>query len=500
MKSLVNGSFSRAILIALLMVSIVPILIISVTFVNQSTASLTQQMENNLALLVQAKATEIDLRLSQVVHATEIAAGQASAALQKDVSGNDLTQGLVRYAPDQRGIYGLDAFYNQVGGEQTLGVDLSNVYWPNPTVDNIVGQEIVQTEPLDATFRAIKAVNPDTQWVYLTTKEGMMRLYPWASNDHYPDNWDPREIIFYTVAEPANNPDMTTRWTPPYVDFAGAGWMVTVSTPILGPDQRFMGVMSHDITIQSLKDIALNINVLNGVGYGFLVDREGQVIAHPDYQDDQAGEGDQEPVNLMEVGSPEYQALIQHMSSAETGLGYYESEDAGDQILVYAPIPSIDWSLGIVVPRTEVVAPATAMRTRAFIITFGLVIAAAVLAVFLTGRIHRPLAQLLAGVDQLSAERRPDDIVVDSFREFRDLAHAFNNMTSKVWTRETTLKKTVAQLRIEIDTQRSQKELSALTETDYFQFLERNAERIRQDVRGGLNSTGPQPLPDGNGP
>lgn len=38
----------------------------------------------------------------------------------------------------------------------------------------------------------------------------MMRLYPWASNDHYPDSWDPREIIFYSVAAPENNPTFQT--------------------------------------------------------------------------------------------------------------------------------------------------------------------------------------------------------------------------------------------------------------------------------------------------
>jgi methyl-accepting chemotaxis protein len=356
-----------------------------------------------------------------------------------------------------------------------------------------VGREIVQTESLDATFHAIKAVSPDTQWVYLTTDTGMMRLYPWASNDHYPDDWDPRQIIFYTVAEPANNPELDTQWTPPYVDFAGAGWMVTVSTPILNQEQQFMGVMSHDITIQSLKEVALNINVLNGVGYGFLIDQEGNVIAHPDYLDTQASAGSQENVNLLQVGTPEYQAVIRRMAAGQTGLGFYTSEEEGEQIIVFAPIPSIDWRLGIIVPRTEVVAPAVAMRARASIITVGLVIAAAVIAVFLTERIHRPLAKLLAGVDQLSAERRPDNITVDSFREFRELANAFNDMTAKVWARETKLKKTVAELRIEIDTQRSQKELHALTETEYFQFLESNADRIRQDVRSSINNDGKQP-------
>jgi HAMP domain-containing protein len=444
-------------------------------------------MENNLQLLAQAKAEEIDLRLREVIHVTEIAASQTAFALQQELDSDEVQARLSRYQPDPRNILGLDIFYNNAGGESALGNNLSNVYWNNATpVSDVVARQIAQTEGLDTSFGAIKAVSPDTQWIYLTTAEGMMRLYPWASNDHYPDGWDPREIIFYTVAEPENNPSLETTWTPPYVDFAGAGWMVTVSTPILGSNGNFMGVMSHDITIQSLKDVALTINVLDGVGYGFLIDGEGNVIAHPDYQEIDAGEGTQETANLLRTGTTDFQVLVRNMVAGENGLGYYEDEGAEANILVYAPISSIDWSLGIVVPRTEVIAPAMAMQGRAGLITVVLLLAAAAIAILLAQRINRPVTRLMQGVHQLSAERRPDNIEVNSFRELKELAHAFNEMTAKVWERERSLKKTVAELRIEIDVQRSQKEIHALTETEYFQYLERNADRIRQDVRGLL--------------
>jgi hypothetical protein len=38
--------------------------------------------------------------------------------------------------------------------------------------------------------------------------------------------------------------------------------------------------MSHDITIDSLQEIALSINVLDGSGYGFLIQNDGNV-SHP---------------------------------------------------------------------------------------------------------------------------------------------------------------------------------------------------------------------------
>lgn len=489
MKMWTSRSFARMILVAFLLVSTIPILILSVLFVTQSTDALTKQMENNLQLIAEAKAAEIDLRLKEVINMTEVAAHQAVELLETDFDPDMVSAGIDKYKPDSRNILGLDVFYELQGGADTLGDTLSNVYWNNEVPPSaLVQEQIIRTEPLDSVFEPIKQTSPDTQWIYMTTTEGMMRLYPWASNDHYPDQWDPREIIFYTVADQDNNPALTTQWTPPYVDYAGAGWMVTVSTPMIDGNDEFLGVMSHDITINQLKDIALQITVLEGAGYGFLIDKEGDVIAHPDYQDSEATEGTQTEANLLTTGTSEFRNHIGKMIAGESDLGRFADESGDEQILVYAPIPSIGWSLGVVVPQTEVVEPATAMRSRAFAIAIVLGIAAAGLSYLLSIRLNRPISWLLGGVQQISDDKRPKEFSVPrfQFQEFQDLASAFNIMSSKVWERENSLKNTVAKLRIQIDKKRSQREFTALSETDYFKEIERNAESIRRKVRTGI--------------
>lgn len=486
MNKLLNwlrGSIYRAILLAFILVSVIPIVLISFLFTRQSMEALTHQMEENLQLLAQSKAAEINLRLDDVMHSTVVASHLAAEALQTPPNADSLGQRLSRYQPDARQIIGLDNYYLEQGGEAVLGVNLSNVYWPHELdVDTAVARQIVQTESLDTAFAAVKSISPDTQWIYMTTPDGMMRLFPWASNDHYPDNWDPREIIFYTVADPENNPQLTPQWTPPYVDYAGAGWMVTASVPMLAENGEFLGIMSHDITIDSLKQIALEISVLDGVGSGFLIDNEGKVIAHPAYQDESASKGTQEDVNLLQVGSDGYVALIQQMVDGRQGLGYY-TDEAGESLLVYAPVPNTGWSLGVSIPRENVIAPAMEMRNRAIVVTAVMVATAVLLAIFLTRLIHQPLLQLLQGVQQVAAARKADEIQVNSFAEFNHLAHAFNEMASHVWERESQLKAKVAEMRIEIDTQRKQQRVDSIVETDFFKRLEANANRLRADVR-----------------
>ncbi|HRX00472.1 MAG TPA: cache domain-containing protein, partial [Cyclobacteriaceae bacterium] len=445
--------------------------------------ALTAQMEQNLQQLALSKAEEINLKLTEVMDNTKIASHLAADALNQQTEQSSFNDSISKYQPDQRNIVGLDVFYNEQNGVETIGENLSNVYWPY-TLDpsDSIASKIIATEGLDPVFAGIKQVNSDTQWVYLTTVEGMMRLYPWASNDHYPDAWDPREIIFYTVAEPSNNPDLLPQWTPPYVDYAGAGWMVTASVPILEDNNTFLGVMSHDVTIDSLKQIALGINVLDGGGYGFLIDRDGKVIAHPDFQDADASKGTQDETSLLSWGSQDFRLLVQQMVNGQKGLGYYTSGN-GESLLVFAPIPETGWSLGISIPQEQVIAPAMETRDRALIVSGILLVAAVILAVFLARLIHRPILQLLEGVQQVTLDRKADEIQVKSFNEFTQLAGAFNDMASRVWERESRLKAKVAELRIEIDTNSKQERLESIMETDFFKRLEQNVNQLRADIK-----------------
>lgn len=484
-KNWFEGSIRRVILIAFILLSVVPIVIITFLFTRQSTEALTMQMEENLQLLAQAKSEEINLRLDEVMHNTIIAASLAEEALQIEPEQTAVEAELARYERDGRSILGLDNYYNSQGGEAVLGTNLSNVYWTKPLDTNSkVARDIIITEELDSVFTGIKAVSPDTQWVYLTTPEGMMRLFPWASNDHYPDAWDPREIVFYTIVEPNSNPSLQPRWTLPYVDFAGAGWMVTASVPMVSEQGEFLGVMSHDVTIGSLKEIALSINVLDNVGFGFLIDGQGNVIAHPAFpQQDDATKGTQEEANLLVWGTDSHQNLVKQMVNGETGLGYYEAA-AGDSLMVFSAIPETDWSLGISIPRKAVIAPAVEMRNRAIAIMSGLIVVAIALAFLLTQLIHDPIVQLIAGVTQVTKDQKADEIRLESFMEFRQLAYAFNKMAAQVWERETKLKRKVAAMRIEIDTKIQKDRVNAIVETDFFKRLESSVNELKADLKG----------------
>lgn len=90
-------------------------------------------------------------------------------------------------------------------------------------------------------------------WVYLTTKDGAFLIYPYMPLDEAVHAYPPTKQIFYTAADFKNR---ASGWTPPYLDLAGAGMMVTVAYPIYRQEE-LLGVISRDITLTRLANQVL---------------------------------------------------------------------------------------------------------------------------------------------------------------------------------------------------------------------------------------------------
>ena len=111
-------------------------------------------------------------------------------------------------------------------------------------------------------------------WVYLTTADGLMLIYPYVPLSEAVHNDPPTEQSYYTAA------DLERRmvgWTDPYLDLVGAGMMVTASSPIFAAD-RLLGVASRDITLQELSRSILKRLAGSGGATALLVDARGMAI------------------------------------------------------------------------------------------------------------------------------------------------------------------------------------------------------------------------------
>jgi diguanylate cyclase (GGDEF)-like protein len=113
---------------------------------------------------------------------------------------------------------------------------------------------------------------PDVAWIYYTSNNNFINLYPWVSSKVYTFIKESKSTKFFTVAIPKNNPLRESIWSPVYLDQAGKGLMVSLSSPIYNKD-NFMGVVSIDITNNQLSEI------LTSEYESYIIDTEDMVIA-----------------------------------------------------------------------------------------------------------------------------------------------------------------------------------------------------------------------------
>lgn len=118
----------------------------------------------------------------------------------------------------------------------------------------------------------------DFSWVYITTPDELMLIYPYVPISEAIHNDPPLQQIYYTVAD---TDARKVSWTPPYFDRVGAGMMVTASSPVFRGDE-FLGVASRDITLKELSRSVLDELAQSAGATALLVDGRGLAIGASD--------------------------------------------------------------------------------------------------------------------------------------------------------------------------------------------------------------------------
>ena len=119
-------------------------------------------------------------------------------------------------------------------------------------LSNAVLRQMDLFERLAPTFRTVYESFPFS-WVYMTTVDNAMMIYPYLPMDQAVNNGTPTETPYYRAADFESR---AVGWTPPYLDLVGAGMMITASYPVYD-GESLLGVMSHDITLKELASSVL---------------------------------------------------------------------------------------------------------------------------------------------------------------------------------------------------------------------------------------------------
>ncbi len=130
---------------------------------------------------------------------------------------------------------------------------------------------------LNSDFKSTLNSVPNAAWVYYTSKNKFINIYPWVHSTEFKFTDKLFNKEFYTLGVPEANPGRSIFWTSVYLDEAGKGVMVTAAKPVYNGDE-FLGTVAIDFTLEELGNY---VKVFRPeLGELSIINSAGQLLAH----------------------------------------------------------------------------------------------------------------------------------------------------------------------------------------------------------------------------
>ncbi len=320
---------------------------------------------------------------------------------------------------------------------------LSYLYRLAPGVEQAeVQDEFQRLLCMGRVFKPYLFNNENLDSFFLGTETGINILWP-DTQGETDGTYDPRARPWYIEAVQRNG----IGWTDIFRGASTSNLMVACSGPARDDAGELRGVVGVTVTLDEMLEVISN--QVKDIGYAFLLDEQGEVIAFPalkqaekimDYQQD----------NLLETDNPALREIVGSMVKGEDGFSKIRLE-SGEKFMGYAPISETGWSLAVVISAEKALKVAadteknimeytekTKERLKEIMLEmqtivalmFGLILLLAVfIAVKMSNKISKPILDLKQGVQKVGQGDLDYSLDIRTGDEIEALAEAFNRMT-----------------------------------------------------------------------
>ncbi|MDR2922827.1 MAG: SpoIIE family protein phosphatase [Treponema sp.] len=266
-------------------------------------------------------------------------------------------------------------------------------------------------------------------------------------------DFDPRLYSWYRGAMEKGG----LYWTEVYLDPRDRGPAVSCSMPYYDSstgEKIFKGVARSTVILSDFSRIIDFAGARGQIDHMFLLDQSGLKLLSSDGIEAAAGaDGSIEGENFLESADNRMRSLGMSMTLGAVGITEL-TFDGIPSFVAYAPIQTLGWSLGVVVPIREISAPAllieeriqnltgeaiTGMNRRIFRFAgiIAVMVAAGLLAITVysvrfTSSITGPILALNEGVREVSGGNLDREVSIRTGDELEQLAASFNAMTSRL--------------------------------------------------------------------
>ena len=202
-----------------------------------------------------------------------------------------------------------------------------------------------------------------------------------------------------------------------------------IGIAIKGSNNKPIGAVFCSIALRTLSDVAEKIRIGNS-GYGFIIDGDGQVIAHPIHKIRMK----MNLLNSSRIGYKGLEELGKKMILGKAGYGDIFLPDDTHELLIYSPIPNTpNWTFGVAIPEAEALALLNEMLVNISISSIIAIIIIFLLIYYISKQIiSRPLKKIQQSTEDISAGILYADIPLRTNDEIGHISEALRNMTKKI--------------------------------------------------------------------
>jgi len=282
---------------------------------------------------------------------------------------------------------------------------------------------------------------------------------------------------WFIVASPEENPLRESVWSTPYLDAALNGLVITCSLPIYDAFDHFRGVVAIDVKLNNIADMASKIHVGQS-GYAFIIDKKGRIIAMPPegysnfgFSPEEIASGDTINQSILEKISLDLFPRLAEMAAGRDDIRII-SINKIDYYLAHHYIPSVGYSLGVLVPVAEMQSlfiqtnEALTRQNQQTIINVGIVILSVLIlslfaTIFIGNQLTVPLIHLTQTANKIADGDLAAKATIFTHDEIGVLSETINSMTTTLQGMITSLEERVEERTIDLSRRAGQLEAVA---------------------------------------
>ena len=252
------------------------------------------------------------------------------------------------------------------------------------------------------------------------------------------DPYDPRSRPWYRLALDSGG----VSWTDPYIFYTSRNPGISVGAPVLDGQSRIKGVVGVDIEITEISHFLATLEIGKS-GRAFIVNRNGDVLAHPEpslikMARSDGGQG-LRFTRIDEIDDPVSRAAFQSLwpsaDNLEVASPVFTSFTLDGESFVagFAPLPERQWPwiVGIHVPENDFLGAIKENRRDNIVIAMVIAAVTAGIGLLLARSITRPIAALYSQANRIARGAWPQmRDFSSSYRELSRAGIAFNRMAA----------------------------------------------------------------------